>query len=354
MPADKETSPTTEGEEKEMSLKEKLEYFDREIRLLHQFCINSGYSKQQIQQSAEPFLRATDSLAWRKTKKKMIYFGVIIAVLASLYHFNPAFKLIAAICRITAIKLIPVWDWTKVHQWECMVDNPLYAGLQLTEEDCDICKDLLTVERRTGLSARDFTENYLKMELPVIVEDGTKDWPKEKLQINIHSIYKAYKENKALYKNPVCGFHSDTKYGGLHVFLHQAVNSNMESYSADWENCMKDSAKAFRSLYQRPYFMPQTVEISDTNWIFVSKGSLEHHFDIPLSTPLLMLIAMKGRFEIALSPKDPCTKSCVDVPAKLHQGEIMIITMADLLWLKSYRPMESGENILIGVAGSYE
>lgn len=43
---------------------------------------------------------------------------------------------------------------------------------------------------------------------------------------------------------------------------------------------MKDSAKAFRSLYQRPYFMPQTVEISDTNWIFVSKGSLEHHFDV--------------------------------------------------------------------------
>lgn len=105
MPADKETSPTTEGEEKEMSLTEKLEYFDREIRLLHQFCINSGYSKEQIQQSAEPFIRATDSLAWRKTKKKMIYFGVIIAVLASLYHFNPAFKLIAAICRITAIKV---------------------------------------------------------------------------------------------------------------------------------------------------------------------------------------------------------------------------------------------------------
>lgn len=105
MQTDKETSPSTEGEEKEMSFKEKLEYFDREIRLLHQFCINSGYSKEQIQQSAEPFLRATNSLAWQKTKKKMIYFGVIIAVLAALYHLNPAFKFIAAICRITAIKV---------------------------------------------------------------------------------------------------------------------------------------------------------------------------------------------------------------------------------------------------------
>lgn len=46
------------------------------------------------------------------------------------------------------------------------------------------------MDRRTDLSARDFTENYLKMELPVIVEDGTKDWTKEKLQIDIHSIYK--------------------------------------------------------------------------------------------------------------------------------------------------------------------
>ena len=26
--------------------------------------------------------------------------------------------------------------------------------------------------------------------------------------------------------------------------------------------------------------MPQTVEISDTNWIFVSLGTVEHHFDV--------------------------------------------------------------------------
>ena len=25
-----------------------------------------------------------------------------------------------------------------MHQWECMIDNPLYAGLQLTDEDCDV------------------------------------------------------------------------------------------------------------------------------------------------------------------------------------------------------------------------
>lgn len=41
-----------------------------------------------------------------------------------------------------------------------------------------------------GLSVRDFIENYLKMEFFVIVEDGIKDWLKEKLQINIYFIYK--------------------------------------------------------------------------------------------------------------------------------------------------------------------
>lgn len=60
---------------------------------------------------------------------------------------------------------------------------------------------------------------------------------------------------------------------------------------------MKDSAKAFRSLYQRPYFMPQTVEISDTNWIFVSKGSLEHHFDVIEKKEFDFLMKLKYLFD---------------------------------------------------------
>ncbi|XP_062595544.1 uncharacterized protein LOC134256883 [Saccostrea cucullata] len=349
-----EKIPDVHKEKKEMSLKEKIDYFDREIRLLHQFCINSGYSKKEIRQSAEPFLLATDSLAWQKTKRKLILVGVLIAVIAALYYCDPTYRFILAVSRITAIKLIPVWDWTKVHQWECMVDNPLYAGVTLTEEDCDICKDLETVERVTNLSGTDFHDNYLKPELPVIVEDGTKDWAKEKLQTNIETLYKAYKENNALHRNPVCGFHTDTKYNNLQLFLHQIVTSDTQSYTADWENCIKEGAKAFRSFYQRPYFLPQTVDISDSNWVFVSKGSVEHHYDVPLSNPFLMLIPLKGQFEIALSPREPCSKVCVDVTADLHGGEIMIVNMADLLWFKSYRPTGSGENILIGVGGSYE
>lgn len=105
MSDEKKPKQNEKQEKREMSLKEKIEFFDREIRLLHQFCINSGYSKQQIQQSAEPFLRATDSVAWQKTKKKIVYFGVVIAVLAVLYYCDPAYKFIAAVTRITAIKV---------------------------------------------------------------------------------------------------------------------------------------------------------------------------------------------------------------------------------------------------------
>ena len=48
----------------------------------------------------------------------------------------------------------------------------------------------MAVKRVKDLSGKDFTENYLKPELPVIVEDGTRDWPKEKLQIDIYAIQK--------------------------------------------------------------------------------------------------------------------------------------------------------------------
>ena len=35
-----------------------------------------------------------------------------------------------------------------------------------------------------------------------------------------------------------------------------------------------------------------------------------------------MLIAIRGQFEIALSPREPCSKACVDIPAELRTGEI--------------------------------
>ena len=47
-------------------------------------------------------------------------------------------------------------------------------------------------------------------------------------------ILQAYRENEVLYKNPVCSFHSDTKYTNHQVFLHQVTTFNIESYSADW------------------------------------------------------------------------------------------------------------------------
>lgn len=43
--------------------------------------------------------------------------------------------------------------------------------------------------------------------------------------------------------------------------------------------------------------MPQTVEISDTNWIFVSKGSLEHHFDVIEKKEFDFLKKLKSLFD---------------------------------------------------------
>lgn len=97
--------PDNDKETKEMSIQDKIDYFDREIRLLHQFCVNSGYSKHEIRKSAEPFLSATDVLAWQKTKRKLLQISVVIAILAVVYYCDPTYRFIVAVSRITAIKV---------------------------------------------------------------------------------------------------------------------------------------------------------------------------------------------------------------------------------------------------------
>ena len=38
------------------------------------------------------------------------------------------------------------------------------------------------------------------------------------------------------------------------------------------QNCFKESAKLFRQVYKRPEFLPSTVELANTNWVFISSN----------------------------------------------------------------------------------
>ena len=72
---------------------------------------------------------------------------------------------------------MPYWDWTTEFEKECLIDNPYYEeDDQLTEEECEVCKELSGV-RLKDVSQDLMASEYLVDEIPVIITDATKDWP---------------------------------------------------------------------------------------------------------------------------------------------------------------------------------
>ncbi|XP_046558064.1 uncharacterized protein LOC124267194 [Haliotis rubra] len=355
-----ETKPTkevTEGVTKtdnDMSFQEKIEYIDQEIRKLHVFCVNSGYSSTQIEGFVDPFTQSMKSVNRERWTRRAIRLAIFVAVAAALFYIDPVYKLICVVGKKSAISVLPVWDWTKIYHSSCLVENPYYSGGQLTTEDCELCESLTGIERVRSLSQDDILDMYLKRDLPVIVEDGTKGWiPSD--EYSIAKIAQAYQLSQVLREHSSCSFNSNLRqqYKEHRKLLNKAAKGEITNYFAHWENCFADAAKAFRYLYKRPYFLPPTVEIGISNFVFIASnytGKVPKKIDMAQS--MVVLAQVKGTMQVTVRPREPCNTVCESMKETLSEGEIFVVT--DMLWSLEYVPHAKDESITIGLGGSFD
>ncbi|KAL3866350.1 hypothetical protein ACJMK2_043655 [Sinanodonta woodiana] len=302
-----------------------------ELRLLHIFCIEQGFNKSQIWNAASPFLSSIREAQTCRTQKARRYLVHILAVLAVVltitFSSEPLYKNIISVARLSAIKLLPVWDWRKLHDLDCLVLNPYFRdGEDPTEEDCQVCSNTSMMARVWNISQANVNKICLEKYLPIIVEDGLRDWTDRLRSQNLSSLAK------------VCTvfFVSSFDYGFIYFR----------------ENCFVEASKAFRQLYKRPYFLPTVVDLLDANWVFVSSSYKEETvIHLPLPSSLMMLIQIKGEVTLFLQPKEQCSKTCFPLHDTLREGEIFLVT--DFLYDISYRPSGVEESITIGVCGQY-
>ncbi|XP_071080536.1 uncharacterized protein [Haliotis cracherodii] len=338
----------------DMSFQEKIEYIDQEIRKLHVFCVNSGYSSSQIERFVDPFTQSIKSVNRERWTRRAIRLAIFVVVAAALFYIDPVYKLMCVVGKKSAISVLPVWDWTKIYHSSCLVDNPLYTGGQLTSEDCEMCESLTGIERVSSLEKEDILDLYLKRDHPVIVEDGTRGWltPDE---YSIAKIAEAYQLSRVLREHSSCGFSSNLRqqYKEHRKLLNKAAKGEVSNYFAHWENCFPDAAKAFRYLYKRPYFLPPTVEIGINNHVFIASnytGKVPKRID--MSQSMLVLAQVKGSMQVTVRPRDPCNTVCESMTETLKEGEIFVAT--DLLWSLEYIPYAKDESISIGLGGSFD
>lgn len=98
------SSQATE-EEKNLSLQEKLNLIDDEIRQLYEFCSNAGYTHLQIEQCARPLLDVQNREKHIKWFRGLCCLGLVVSIIVLLFVCDPAYRQVCIYGKFVAMKV---------------------------------------------------------------------------------------------------------------------------------------------------------------------------------------------------------------------------------------------------------
>lgn len=333
-------------EEKNLSLKEKINLIDNEIRQLYDFCLKAGYTQPQIEECAQPLL----AIQSREKRIKWFWwlcsFAMFVGFVAFLFAYDPTYRQICIYGKFVAMKALPYWDWTVIYDKECLIDNPYKIQDGLTEEDCNACQHLKGVKRIANASQSEIAESFLFNQIPVIVTDAVEGWDAlEKFDLNY--LAELYEKNEVLADSSGgCQFQSTVlEYEDPHQLLSAYKSGELTKFQAFWENCDKDAAKVLRKYYKRPYFLPPMAEAIEGNWFIVSSAqnmTLHVHWE----STATWIAQIKGTGRFILTPDEICKNLCHKVAVNLDPGEVL--TVMNTMWNVQYRPVGNEPVISFG------
>ncbi|XP_043217827.1 uncharacterized protein LOC122379584 [Amphibalanus amphitrite] len=340
---------------------ERLAALERELTALHELCRRSELPHDQVSRALRPLVSAVD---WSTGINRARYVGRVVGVLlvlcAALYLIGSAKPVQQAAhfyTRVALVKILPYWDWTGLYTMTCLVENPLYEETDRpvrTEDSCQLCESLDELERVSNVSAAVVTDNYLRLDRPVVVTDGTRDWPAlEDGVFDRHRLVKMFKD-RGLAESRPCELLTNLKArDDMQLLLDKMSNPVIKKWFAHWENCDKMAAKVLRTLYRRPYFLPAMVDTTDSNWVLVSSNYTGNVYKmLPVVNDMVWMAQLQGTTGVRLTPRSPCTSLCPEIVDTLHEGEILMFT--DFLWMLEYLPGYGTDNVAVGAGGYWE
>lgn len=342
----------------ELVYEKKLELIEREAQSLYQYCLKKKFSTSQVRQCLTPLIGERKSVVSRVitgSVPALVQVAVLVALIAILIKWPTANRILAANTKILSIQTLAVYDWTKFYDEDCLLENPYLPKKETTKQDCQGCidfrREMGRIERLRDINDTVITDGFLYYDIPVIVKDPLKDWPRTddgELVLSLNKIKELYLTEPKLQSGfEACEFHTtlDQDNMTVHDFVRRLDSNDLpEKFNAAWENCEPKAAKIFRLYTKRPYFLPAMAEASRANQIMLAKGTFEdvEPFRIPQQQDSASwLIAIKGSLKITITPTDDCKKfKCRPAKFKLKQGEAAVIPTR--IWTPEYTPLGPG------------
>ncbi|XP_045156844.1 uncharacterized protein LOC123523208 [Mercenaria mercenaria] len=336
---------------------EKLYFLHNEIEKLTNTCLNRNISYFQIKKSANLFLRfeRKKTISPRTVLKTLIFTAVFVCLIAIAFHAEPSKRLVNSYGRHVLIKALPLFDWTCLHGVNCFIPNYFNEGddRPLEAEDCQNCSRIMKIDVLLAPTMEEIANSYLYKDIPVIVQHSGQAPDK----VDIEDIIKLYLDNDVMRLFTSCNFESNVKVKKKdhRTFLEGIRSKDISQYYAHWENCFKEAAKLFRSVYKRPEFLPFSVELTASNWIFLCSNYTENKnlsFQLPYEEQIIVLVQLSGNLDISLRPREPCGEDCKSIHASIPEGGALFVT--DFFYDIEYARCNQENSITVGLGGKLD
>ncbi|XP_026272107.1 uncharacterized protein LOC113202212 [Frankliniella occidentalis] len=351
MAGEKASKRRSSAVHRDMAYDEKLRVLDEELVSFHQYCQQAGFTPEEMAVICAPLVdsvRAAKLRSAAKTGACMLVAVGLIALLASSTTASPSLHF-TALGRLVMIKVLPFWDWTSIFYESCLVANPFFGAPSFAEEDCVACESLKHVDRLSDVSYEHLLDNYLSRDAPAIVVDAMEAWPVMTTDhFYFDNVTQIYLEDDKLIDTVPCILTSNLRTGSsdLHAFLKRIRNPSVEKWFVHWQNCDIHAVKALRRMYQRPYFLSNSVSPAHFNWVLMSSNyNTSVYKKVDPDSGLIMLAQIRGSTSFRLTPHKACNTSCSELTGSLHEGEMLVFT--NFIWSFEYYPGRSLDNVAI-------
>ncbi|GIZ02323.1 uncharacterized protein CEXT_214141 [Caerostris extrusa] len=311
---------------------------NNEIHSVYEYCLAAGLTHDEIAEKARPLLQPIRVEVGKKYLLMILKISLCCLALSYTLSSDTISRSILTQGRYFMFKILEFWDWTEIYSETCLLGNPYYNDEHSYVVDCQACEDVFDVDFLNSTTTEEMSQNYIQKNIPVIVRNAMTDWPIMNETFTIRNLTDEF----FFLEDDVCMFQSNLK-----IKNHRKLFELLSKHEAE-----KWYAHLLRRFYSRPYFMPPTVQMTESNWLFMSafyNGKKFKKIDPMPSITVMWVAQVWGTNQIQFKPKKPCHKTCNVLEDTLEEGELVLYNPA--VWSFGYLPDDETENLALAAGG---
>lgn len=342
----------------ELPYEERLSHVEQEVQSLYEFCLEKKFDQKQMYNCMSGMYGLKKSAVKKifdDSFLTMLILSTIIGTGAMLVAQPSIWTFICANSRLLTLKLLPLWDWSKVYEEDCFIDNPWFQKdtVNVTADYCEYCKHK-KIEKLNNIASMFVSDlvSYSDFHPFIATDSITQMKVKEMSMEELIEIYTNHPLLSSKLGN--CIFQNNVEYTNEFYEFFKAFREGIlpQKWHASWVNCDAKAAKFIRRYHSRPYFLPAMMQLETENIIIACKGEdRESSFTLPMDAneiPQGMVVSVLfGSLRFNLEPNEECVEKfgCSKVNVDILPGETLFYFVD--YWTATYTPTNDWRTIAV-------